>query len=122
MQACSLKPSVQLFSSKASGLQRGTAVAAVQRLAAPAARSTQLVVEGKRRDAAAANAPACGPAGLLAGIWVAHCANAACWTGRRAAGAAGAGGGGARAGPARSPAPRRCSTRLLLHASILLDW
>lgn len=48
MQACSLKPSVQLFSSKASGLQRGTAVAAVQRLAAPAARSTQLVVEGKR--------------------------------------------------------------------------
>ena len=47
MQACSLKPSVQLFSSKASGLQRGTAVAAVQRLAAPAARSAQLVVEGK---------------------------------------------------------------------------
>ncbi|KAI7844089.1 hypothetical protein COHA_002230 [Chlorella ohadii] len=48
MQACSLKPTVQLFSSKASSLQRGTAVAAVQRLAAPAARSAQLVVEASR--------------------------------------------------------------------------
>ncbi len=117
MQACSLKPTVQLFSSKASSLQRGTAVAAVQRLAAPAARSAQLVVEGKLGDAARRKCHGLRAAVRGDGRWLAHCANLACWTGGRAAGAAGAGGGGRCRPAARSRPPRLRSLLPLAVAS-----